>query len=265
MPTPDILVLLVPVGAVAGFFAGLFGIGGGVVTVVVLVVLLPRLGVASGSIMHVALGTSLAAIIMTSISSTLAHHRRGAVRWVVVAKLAPAVAAGALAGGVVAHHIPDRALRILFGVFLFWVAVRLWRRAAQRVATRLPDSGVLAGVGAGIGVLSAWTGIGGGSLSGPFLMSRGVPAAQAVATSAAVGFPLAMAGALGYVASGWGRAELPALSLGYVYWPGALVLGLAAMFIAPLGARLAHALPDRALKTAYAALLAVAALRVMLG
>ncbi|MEO1575442.1 MAG: sulfite exporter TauE/SafE family protein [Pseudomonadota bacterium] len=261
----DTLPLLIPVGAVAGFVAGLFGIGGGVVTVVVLVVLLPSIGVSPDRVMHVALGTSMAAIVMTSTSSTLAHHRRGAVRWPVVLRFAPAVAVGALAGGAVAHQIPDRALRIVFGVFLLWVAVRLWRRADSATDKPLPGSGVLTAVGACIGVLSSWTGIGGGSLSGPYLMSRGVPAASAVATSAAVGFPLAVAGTVGYVLGGWNASGVPAHSVGYVFWPAALVLGLSAMLIAPLGARLAHALPERALKVAYAALLTVAALRVMFG
>lgn len=261
----DTLLILIPVGAVAGFVAGLFGIGGGVVTVVVLVTLLPSLGVTPERVMHVALGSSLAAIVMTAVASTLAHHRRGAVRWSVVARFAPAVAAGALAGGAVAHYIPDRALRVLFGLFLLWVAVRLWRRAAQAEAVRLPSASVFGVFGLGIGVLSSWTGIGGGSLSGPFLMGRGVPAAEAVGTSAAVGFPLAVAGTIGYVIGGWSVAGLPAYSVGYVFWPAALVLGLSAMVIAPLGARLAHALPERVLKMAYAALLATAAVRVMTG
>lgn len=261
----DTLLLLIPAGAVAGFVAGLFGIGGGVVTVVVLVVLLPSIGVSPERVMHVALGTSMAAIVMTSTSSTLAHHRRGGVRWPIVARFAPAVAVGALVGGTVAHRIPDRALRVVFGVFLLWVAVRLWRRASSVPDRELPGAGVLTAVGTGIGVLSSWTGIGGGSLSGPYLMSRGVQASSAVATSAAVGFPLAVAGAVGYVLGGWGADGVPVQSIGYVFWPAAAVLGLSAMLIAPLGARLAHALPERALKVAYAALLTVAALKVMFG
>lgn len=261
----DSLMVLVPVGAFAGLLAGLFGIGGGVVTVVVLALVLPDLMTATDRVMHVALGTSLAAIVLTASASTLAHHRRRAVAWSVVLRFAPAVALGALIGGRVAHWIPDQALRYLFAFFLLWVALRLWRRAAAPPTAAMPGTAGLAAVGTSIGLLSAWTGIGGGSLTGPFLMSRGVRAANAVATSAAVGLPLALAGTAGYVWSGWQVVGLPVPSFGFVYWPAALVLGLAAMFVAPLGARLAHALPERALKTAYAVLLVVAALKLLTG
>ncbi|MEM6639315.1 MAG: sulfite exporter TauE/SafE family protein [Pseudomonadota bacterium] len=261
----DSLLVLIPVGALGGLVAGLFGIGGGIVAVVVLVTVLPDMMSADDRIMHVALGTSLAAIVMTSVASTLSHHCRGAVRWPIVLRFAPAVALGALAGGTVAHHLPDRALRIGLGVFLLWVAIRLWRRAAIRPSGRLPGAFGLAAVGGAIGVIASWTGIGGGSLSGPFLMGRGLPAAQSVGTSAAVGFPIAVAGAAGYIAGGWGASGLPPHVLGYVFWPAALVLGLASMLIAPFGARLAHALPEAKLKMAYAGLLVFSALNVMRG
>lgn len=264
-PGLEILWLLVPVGAVAGFVAGLFGIGGGVVSVVVLVMLLPHVGVPDARVMHVALGSSLAAIVLTGLSSALAHHRRGAVNWPVVLRFAPAVAAGALLGGAVAQFIPDQALRIGFGCFLLIVAFRLWRPPVQEKQMPLPGTAVLAGVGAIIGVLSSWTGIGGGSLSGPYLMHRGLSARRSVATSAAVGVPLALAGTVGYVLSGLDDALLPSLTLGYLHWPSAAILGLTAMQVAPLGARFAHSLPEPVLKTLYAALLALAALKIMSG
>jgi uncharacterized membrane protein YfcA len=265
IPGFEILTTLIPVGALAGLVAGLFGIGGGVITVVALVLVLPALGVPAARIMHVALGTSLFAIVMTSISSTLSHHRRGGVRWHAARRLAPAAAIGALAGGAVAHFIPDQALRVGFGVFLMTVAWRLGRPAPVTVERPLPGNLGLWTVGGVIGALSSWTGIGGGSLSGPYLMAHGVEPKQAVGTSAAVGFPIAVAGAAGYVIGGWNVEGLPDFTLGYVYWPAALTLGLAAMLIAPVGTKIAHALPPRYLKMAYALLLAASALRVMWG
>ncbi|MFK7888251.1 MAG: sulfite exporter TauE/SafE family protein [Gammaproteobacteria bacterium] len=261
----EILTTLIPVGALAGLVAGLFGIGGGVITVVALVLVLPQLGVPEARIMHVALGTSLFAIVMTSVSSTLSHHRRGGVRWPVALRLAPAAALGALAGGAVAHYLPDQALRVGFGLFLLIVALRLGRSPAEPRERPLPGPLGLWSVGGVIGALSSWTGIGGGSLSGPFLMAHGVVPREAVGTSAAVGFPIAVAGAAGYVAGGWAVDGLPAQCVGYVFWPAALVLGLAAMTIAPIGAKIAHALPARYLKMAYALLLTASALRVMWG
>ncbi len=256
------LLFLIPAGALAGFAAGLFGIGGGVISMVVLVIVLPLIGVPDARVMHVALGTSLAAIVMTSISSTLSHHRRGAVHWHVVKRLGPAAALGAVVGGAVAHFIPDQALRIGFGLFLLIVALRLGRQTPPGDRP-LPGLLGLSSVGVAIGALSSWTGIGGGSLTGPYLMTHNVVPREAVASSAAVGFPIAVAGALGYVIGGWSQAGLPALSVGYVYGPAALALGLSAMFVAPLGARVAHALSPVVLRRAYALLLAVAALKVM--
>ncbi len=176
--------------------------------------------------------------------------------------LGPAAAIGAVAGGAVAHFIPDQALRIGFGLFLMVVAFRLGR---QMPSGDRPLPGMLGlwGVGTGIGALSSWTGIGGGSLTGPFLMAHHIAPREAVASSAAVGFPIAVAGALGYVIGGWSQTGLPALSVGYVYVPAALVLGVSAMLVAPLGARVAHTLPPVVLRRAYAVLLALAALKVI--
>jgi uncharacterized membrane protein YfcA len=265
IPDWDLFALLIPVGALAGFVAGLFGIGGGIVTVVVLVVLLPELQVPADRVMHVALATSLAAIVMTSVSSTLSHHRHGAVRWPLVLRVAPAAAFGAILGGAVAHFVPDRVLRVGFGLFLLMVALRMGRGATPPSHRRLPGGSVLFGVATLIGALSSWTGIGGGSLTGPYLMAHNVPPREAVASSAAVGFPIAVAGTVGYVIGGWSRMDLPALSVGYVYLPVALVLGLSAMVFAPLGARVTHRLPARQLRLVYALFLALAALRVMFG
>jgi len=265
IPGSEILTTLIPVGALAGLVAGLFGIGGGVITVVALVLVLPALGVPELRLMHVALGTSLFAIVMTSVSSTLSHHRRGGVRWPAARRLAPAAALGALAGGAVAHYIPDQVLRVGFGVFLLSVAWRLGRPKATVQERPLPGTLGLWSVGGVIGALSSWTGIGGGSLSGPFLMAHGVVPREAVGTSAAVGFPIAVAGATGYVVGGWSVPGLPPACFGYVFWPAALVLGLAAMAIAPIGTKIAHALPARYLKLAYALLLGASALRVMWG
>lgn len=259
------LLWLLPIGCAAGILAGLFGIGGGIVTVVVLVALLPELGVPPTRVMHVALASSLAAIVLTAVTSTLAHHRRGAVRWAAVTRLAPGVIAGAVGGGWVAHYIPNRALQILFGVFLLIVAVRMARGVRPPATRALPGAAGLSAAGAAIGALSAWTGIGGGSLTGPFLMRCNVPLREAIATAAAVGFPVAVAGTLGYVIGGWSEPGLPGPRLGYVHLPSALILGVTAMTFAPLGARLTHTLPVARLRVAFAVLLGAAAIKVMVG
>ena len=256
---------LLLVGCGSGFLAGLFGIGGGTLIVSVLALLLPSAGVTPDRVMHIALATSLAAIVFTSISSLLAHHRRGAVLWPIVRRLAPSLVVGAIAGGAVARYVPSDVLRVFFGIFLLLVSVRLavgYRPPASRT---LPGGAGLAAAGGLIGVLSAWTGIGGGALSGPFLMWCNVPPRNAVACAAASGLPIAVAATTGFIVGGWGEPGLPPNTIGYVLWPAALAIAATAIFFAPLGARLAHTLPTKRLKQAFALLLFVVAIRLLMG
>jgi hypothetical protein len=240
------------IGVVAGVMAGLLGVGGGLVIVPTLAFAYGFQGIPPELRMHLAVGTSLATIVVTSIASVRAHHRRGAVRWSEFARLTPGIVLGALAGSVVAGHLPGDTLRLLFGLFALGVAVQMGlglRPAPQR---QLPGSLGMFAAGGVIGSLSAVVGIGGGSLTVPFLSWCNVAVREAVATSAACGLPIAVAGAAGFVATGWGHPGLPALASGYVYWPAFAGVVATSMLFAGVGARLAHSLPTTALKRVFA-------------
>ena len=246
-------------GAAAGVLAGLFGVGGGLIMVPALVFVLPRQGVAPEIIMQVAIGTSLAVIGVTSLSSTRAHHTRGGVRWDVLKLFAPGLALGALGGAFVAHLLKGRTLEIIVGTGALLVALQMLSGNPQSKgdARQLAPPGLeLFSVGGLIGVLSALVGIGGGSLSVPYLAARKLPMVQAVGTAAAGGIPIAWGGTVGFVVSGLGISGLPGPHLGYVSLGAFIGLAVFSVMTAPVGARLAHRLPPRRLKQAFAALLA---------
>jgi uncharacterized membrane protein YfcA len=242
-------------GGGIGLLAGLFGIGGGGIMVPVLAAIFAARAFPAELRLHLALGTSMAAIVPTAVSSLLAHHRRGAVLWKVVARMAPGVLAGTFAATFLAARLPDKPLALFFAAFMAFVSVQMFLDRAPRPHRTLPPAPALAGAGAGIGAVSALVAIGGGSLTVPFLAWCNVRLQTAIGTSAAVGLPIALAGALGYGINGLGAQGLPAGSLGFVYLPAALSMAAASAFTAPLGARLAHALPVPALKRLFALLL----------
>lgn len=247
-------------GAAAGLLGGLLGIGGGLVIVPALAFLLPTLGIEAALAMHVAVGTSLASIVLTNVSSTWAHHRRRAVRWPAARRLIVGIVPGALLGALLAARLPGHWLARAFAVYAAGMGIYLIAGRRPRPQRDVPGAWLLAGSGLGIGLVSALVGIGGGSLTAPLLMWCNVRAQQAVATAAACGLPLAAGGAAGFVATGWGHAALPELAAGYVYLPALAGIALAGMAAAPLGARLAHALPAASLRRVFGvALLAVAA------
>ncbi len=250
------------IGSLSGLLAGLFGIGGGVVMVPALILVFTPLNLGGDWIPHLAVGTSLATIIGTGASSAYAHHRRGGVRWDLAGRLAPGIVIGAWAGAGLAALIADLWLKRIFAVFLLFVGMRMLIRIKAQHNRPLPGRVGLWGVGGGIGMLSALVGIGGGTLTVPFLNGRGIDMRQAVGTSAACGLPIAIAGAIGFMVAGWGHAGLPELSTGFVYWPAVLVMLLASMPTAPLGARLAHALPVDLLKRLFGLLLLAVAWRL---
>lgn len=263
--TPDILVIYLILGTAAGVLAGLLGIGGGLIIVPVLAFTFQSQGFDRGVIMHVAVATSLASVVFTALSSALAHHRLGAVRWPVVWRLAPGIVVGALVTGWVARFLGSDTLRILFGVFACVAAVNMaWERGPS-AHRDLPGPAGVTVAGAIIGAVSTLVGIGGGTMTVPFLTWCRVDMRTAIGSSAACGFPIAVAGALALAVSGWGEANLPANSIGYVYWPAALAVALASVLAAPFGARLAHGIPVRMLKRVFAVLLAVIGIRLMVG
>lgn len=259
------LALLFLIGACSGLLAGLFGVGGGVILVPALVVLFGMLGIGGGWVTHLAVGTSLATIIGTGAISTLSHHRRAAVRWELVTRLAPGIVLGAWLGALCAGVLPEPWLKRLFALFLASIGLHmLLSRARRSGAHPLPGRAGLWSMGGLIGALSALVGIGGGSLTVPFLHRHGVELRAAVGTSAACGLPIALAGALGFAVAGWGRTELPPWSSGFIVWPAVLVMLLGSMPMAPLGAKLAHQLPVALLRRLFGGLLVMMALHLAL-
>lgn len=250
-------------GAVAGFLAGLLGIGGGLIIVPALAFMMA--GQAPHHAMHMAVATSLASILATGASSVIAHHRRGAVQWRSVGLLAPGLLAGSLIAAWIAAQLSSPALRWLFVAFCLYMAWRLLRPQRKlRAAPRAIGGAELGGVGIFIGLVSALVGIGGGSLVVPYLHWRGRSIHISVATSAACGLPIAAAGTLGYVHSGW-SLDLPAPHLGFVYLPALLGIAAASVVFAPLGAAAAHRLPTEHLKRVFGLFLAIVAVLLILG
>ncbi len=251
-------------GAFAGTLAGLLGVGGGLVIVPVLAWSFALSGIDHGVIMHLAVGTSLATIVFTSLSSVRAHHKRGAVQWVAFRRLMPGIVLGAWLGAVVAQLLPTSALRSVFGVFELAVAVQMGFALLPEGHRELPARFGMMLAGAVIGGVSAIIGIGGGTLTVPFLAWCNVPMRQAVATSAATGLPIAVAGAIGFVATGWSATALPQGAVGYLYLPALAGIVATSVLFAPLGARLAHTLPTAILKRFFALLLALLGVRMLL-
>jgi uncharacterized membrane protein YfcA len=261
----ETIVIYLFVGAFAGIVAGLLGVGGGLIIVPVLALLFQGQGVSESVLMHLAIGTSLATIVVTSISSTRAHHKRGAVQWAVFRRLTPGIALGALAGAGIADLMPTKSLRVFFGVFELLVAVQIAFGLMAAPHRKLPQTAGMTLVGAAIGAVSAVVGIGGGTMTVPFLVWCNISMRQAVATSSACGLPIAVAGAVGFVVTGWNETALPAGSSGYVYWPAFAGIAAASLLFAPLGAHLAHTLPTVLLRRVFAVFLAVLGVRMLIG
>lgn len=249
-------------GGLSGILAGLLGVGGGIVIVPALTVLFTAQEMPAPFVFHLALGTSLACILFTSVASLRAHHGRGAVNWQVVRRVTPGILAGTLLGSWVAAQLSTPLLKGLFVVFLSYVALQMLLDVRPAPARQLPGASGLLGVGGLIGGVSSLVGIGGGSMSVPFLVWCNVSMRDAIGTSAAIGFPIALAGAAGYVANGLAVMALPPHSLGFVYLPALLGVAAVGVLTAPLGARLAHRLPVTQLKRTFAALLLVMAARM---
>jgi uncharacterized membrane protein YfcA len=258
----DTLVLIV-VGAVAGTLSGLLGIGGGAIIVPVLALLFEHQGMSDGVLMQAAIGTSLATIFFTSVSSVRAHHARRSIRWPVFWQLTPGIVVGTLIGAAVAHWLPGNVLKILFGAFLLLIAAQMARGQTLNSHRPLPRPRSMALAGGVIGALSALFGIGGGSLSVPFLTWCSLKPVEAIATSAAMGVPIALGGTIGYVVTGLYASGLPPWSVGYVVLPPFAGVVVASVLFAPLGARLAHRLPQLTLQRVFAALLVVLGLRLL--
>lgn len=261
----EALIAYLLLGAFTGVMAGLFGIGGGLLIVPVLTTLLPRYGINPEQVVHLAIGTSLGTIVFTALSSIRAHHHRGAVLWPLVRVMAPGIMIGAALGAFVAGQINRDALRIVFAFFEFAVASYLFLSPTPMPRASEIGKPILMGTGTIIGTISSLLGIGGGTMTVPFLVWNRVRVQEAVGTAAACGLPIALAGVIGFMLVGLSEPGLPDLATGYVYWPALLGITITSILFAPVGAALAHRLPAQKLKKAFALLLVILGIKMLLG
>jgi uncharacterized membrane protein YfcA len=250
-----LLPVFLALGAFIGFLAGLLGIGGGFTIVPVLIEIFSREGFASEHLVPMAIGTSAGTIVFTAFSSARAHHARGAVSWPIVWALAPGLVIGSLVGPQIASSLPPSLMAAIFGAFIWFGTYRTLRNKPPVAARQLPGRFGMYAIGALIGTAAGMVGIGGAFLSVPFMTRCNVKLHTAVATSAALGIPIAIAATIGFVIAGLRKSGLPPYSLGYVYLPALFAIVVTSTLLAPVGARVAHSWPVARLRYAFAAML----------
>ena len=253
------------IGAAVGFLAGMLGIGGGALQIPLLVWLFEAQGLPRDHVVHLAVGTGMATIVFTSLSSARAHAARGAVRWGIVKGMTPGILVGGLVGSLIASSIPRFVFAVLFVATVYAAGLNMLFERKPNPTRTLPGPAGVFAAGATISGVSAFAAVGGAFMSVPFMMWCNVPMIHAIGTAAAIGFPIAVAGTVGYVAGGWGTAGLPPWSLGYVYGPALAGVTIASMAVAPLGVMVAHRTPTRVLRKVFAVLFFVLATRMLIG
>jgi uncharacterized protein len=256
---PALIVAFVVLGAIVGFLAGLLGIGGGMTMVPLLTIVFSRQGFLTEHVVHMAVATATATILFTSIASAREHHRHRAVLWGVVAWMAPGIIVGSLLGPQIVGGMSTSALAAFFGAFVAVSATQMLVDRKPKPTHKLPGRGGLFVVGSGIGLVSSMVGAGGAFLSVPFMTACNVGIRNCVATSAALGLPIAVAGTIGFMIAGLRQPGLPPYSIGYVYVPALLAIVAGSVICAPIGARAAHRWPVHRLRNAFAVLLYVLA------
>jgi uncharacterized membrane protein YfcA len=257
---PLLIAELLVLGLCTGFLAGLLGIGGGMIMVPFLTYIMTARGASPDLAVKMAIATSMSTIIFTSISSVRAHHKRGAVRWEIVKGLAPGIVLGAVVASMgVFAALKGSLLAVFFALFVSFSATQMFLDKKPAASRQMPGTGGQLAGGGVIGFLSGLVGAGGGFVSVPFMTWCNVPIHNAVATSAALGFPIALFNTVGYVFAGQSQAALPEGSWGYVWIPALVVIACSSVFMAPLGAKAAHALPIKQLKRVFASVLYVLA------
>jgi len=255
IPEPLLILELALLGTCTGFLAGLLGIGGGMLMVPFMTFILSSKGFPADYTVKMAVATSLATICFTSLSSVRAHHQRGAVLWPVARLLAPGILVGSALGAQIAVALPGKVLSVLFALFVGFSATQMFLDRKPKPTRTLPAGPGMFAMGGLIGMLSALVGAGGAFISVPFMTWCNVKIHNAVGTSSALGFPIALAGTLGYVWAGIGMPQMPAGSVGYIYLPALVIISIASMAMAPLGARTAHRMDIRPLKKVFATVL----------
>lgn len=250
-------------GIIVGFMAGLLGIGGGGIMVPVLTSIFLAQGIPVEQVVHIALGTSMASIIITAIVSSRTHHRHGAVIWPIVRQISPAIIIGAFAATFIAHAASSKVLAFFFCAFMSYVAIQMFFDLKPVNIHQQVSKSIMALAGFVIGIISALVSIGGGAMSVPFLCWQGVELKKAIATSAAIGIPIAISGTLGYLVNGFASTDIHQGYLGYIYLPAVLLICLFSAFTAPMGAKMAHRLPVPRLKKIFSLLLVLLSIKML--
>jgi uncharacterized membrane protein YfcA len=257
------LLVYIAIGAFIGFFAGMLGMGGGGIQVPLTTMAFAAQGFPREHMLHVALGTAMATVIFTSVSSLRAHNRHKAVNWDVLRRVIPGIVVGTGLGTVVARHIPTFPLAVIFTAFVLYMASSMLFSWKAKPTRHLPGPVGLSIAGTVIGVCSALAAMGGATLTIPFLVFCNVPFHTAIGTASAVGFPIAVVGSIGYLVNGWGAAGLPAQSVGYIYVPALVGFTVGSIVLAPIGARLAHRTSERSLKRIFAIVIGALGLKML--
>ena len=252
------------IGAVAGFIAGLLGIGGGAVIVPLLVFAFTAQGVSEAHLLHLALATTMATIVFTSLSSARAHHSHGSVDWPMARIMVPGMLSGAFVAALIAGMVPTRPLAIVFVALIFVAATQVILDLRPKSTRGVPRRAGVFAAASIIGAISSVLAVGGAFLTIPFLAWCNVPLRRAIGTAAANGFPIAIAGTAAYVIQGWRVSDLPDGTLGYVYLPALALIAVSSIFTAPAGARLAHRMPVKQLRIVLAVILYALALRLLI-
>ncbi len=264
MPLDTVWVLsFLLLGAFVGFMAGLLGVGGGGIMVPVLTTLFLYQGIPAENVIHLALGTSMASIIVTSISSLRAHNAQSAVLWQVVKVMSPGIILGTFLATFIAANASSFYLAIFFSLFMAFVSFQMFFNKKPKPNRELAGNGGLMLCGSGIGAVSALVSTGGGSLTVPYLVWQNVDIKKAIGTSAAIGLPISIAGTAGYVINGWSATSLGNYTLGFVYLPAVLLISIISFITAPFGATLAHKLPVATLKKVFALLLITLSIKML--
>jgi uncharacterized membrane protein YfcA len=253
--TWTLVLALCAMGIFGGFAAGLLGVGGGMILVPFMTMIFTSLDFPPQLIVHMAIATCLATILFTSISSVRAHHMQGAVLWPVVWKLTPGILVGSWIGPWIGKQMSTMVMALFFGLFVAIAATQMLIDTKPASHRQLPGTAGMFAAGGVIGVLAGLVGAGGGFVSIPFMTWCNVRIHNAVATSAALGFPIALAGTLSNMVWGWGEPALPPYSLGFIYLPALVVIATASVIMAPLGARTAHRWPVARLRRVFAVIL----------
>jgi uncharacterized membrane protein YfcA len=255
-PEPQLIFELAMLGLAGGFLAGLLGIGGGMVLAPFITIILSTRGISADLAVKMAIATSMSTIVFTSLSSMRAHHQRGSVRWDIVRGLAPGIVLGGIVGSLcIFALLKGTTLALIFAAFISFSATQMFMDKKPKPGRTIPGLAGLLGTGATIGLVSGLVGAGGGFISVPFMVAHNVAVINAVAPSAALGFPIAIANVAGFAVGGQGVNGLPAWSLGYIWLPALAVIASCSVLTAPLGPTLAHRLPVVLLKRIFALVL----------